>query len=74
MEGKGFIEKTNRLDPSREVQENDSILYDLFGKKSEAFTREFERLFTLFNGKVSRDNLTEFLEETATRGIRQAIN
>lgn len=63
MEGKGFIEKTNRLDENGEVQENDSTLYDLFGKKSEAYSREFERLFTLFNGKVSRDNLTEFLEE-----------
>ena len=63
MEGKGFIEKTNRLDENGEVQENESTLYDLFGKRSKAYSREFERLFTLFDGKVSRDNLTEFLEE-----------
>ncbi len=62
LEGKGFVEKTNRLE-NGEVQENDSILFDLFGKKSDAFTREYARLFTLFNGKVSRDNLTEFLDE-----------
>ena len=63
MEGKGFIEKTNRLE-NGEVKENESTLYDLFGKKSDAFTREYERLFTLFSGKVSKDNLTAFLEET----------
>lgn len=63
-EGKGFIEKTNRIDENGKVQENEAILFDVFGERSEAYSREYDRLFTLFNGKISTDNLTEFLKET----------
>jgi len=59
-ESKGYTQKTNRIE-NGEVRESESVLYDVFGKQSEAYTRERQKLFDRFNGQISKANLQEFL-------------
>ena len=61
-ESKGYVQKTNRLEKG-EVVESECVLVDVFGKTSEAYEKERERLFTKFDGKITKANLEEFKAE-----------
>ncbi|MBA7655860.1 hypothetical protein ES703_63770 [subsurface metagenome] len=62
-ESKAKIEKTNRINEKGEVEENESKLIEIFGQTSEFYGQEYQRLFNLFNGKISKASLPVFLEE-----------
>ena len=62
-EAKAHIEKTNRINDKGEVEENESRLIDVFGQRSELYDKEYKRLFDLFNGKLNKPNLQQFLSE-----------
>ena len=62
-ESKAHIEKTNRINEKGEVEENRSKLVNVFGQRSELYEQEYQRLFKLFNGKVNKSNLKEFMTE-----------
>jgi len=62
-ESKARIELTNRLNEKGEIEDNSSKLIDVFGQTSEFYAQEYQRLFNLFNGKINKENLKEFLEE-----------
>jgi len=59
-ESKGYVQKTNRLE-NGEIRESEAVLYNVFGKQSKAYEREYLRLWTRFEAKISKANLKEFL-------------
>lgn len=65
FEAKAHIEKTNRLNEKGEVEEHESRLIDVFGPQSELYEKEYQRLFDLFNGKVNKANIAQFMKEAS---------
>ena len=61
-ESKGYVQKTNRLE-NGELVESECILVDVFGKTSEAYEKEYIRLYSKFEGKITKATLPEFLAE-----------
>ena len=62
-ESKAKIEKTNRINDAGEVEENEAKLIDVFGQTGELYKQKYERLFKLFDGKINKANLQQFLDE-----------
>jgi hypothetical protein len=63
-ESKGYVQKTNRLE-NGELVESECVLVDVFGKTSEAYEKEYIRLYSKFEGKITKATLPEFLAEAA---------
>lgn len=61
-ESKGYVQKTNRLE-NGELVESECVLTDVFGKTSEAYEKEYIRLYSKFDGKITKATLPEFLAE-----------
>jgi len=72
-ESKARIEKTNRINEAGDVEENESKLIEVFGQTGKLYKQEYERLFNLFNGKVNKANLQQFLDE-ANKSLRHIKN